>query len=427
MTHPPITKIISVNQLCVGLYVHLDVGWLDHSFMRNHFKIKSDAQIASIKRMGFKTVRAEPGRSDCRPLPEIAEEHAPEPGPAEPTPEELELINAKKARIARIIEERAAISKCEKEFVKAANSLKSISLNMFARPQEAYQDADQLVQHMLESLMVDKNIAIHLMNDKIAGEEAYYHSLNVAVLAMMLGKELSLPPEDIKVLGMGCLFHDIGKVDIPDRIVNKTFALTRPEQNLLQLHCQYGATIGEKIGLPRAAQEIILQHHEYADGSGYPKQLSLGKISVLSRIACIVNTYDNHCNRPNPADSLTPYEALSHMFAQQGKLFDPGPLGVFIRCMGIYPPGTIVKLSDGTQGMVVSVNSGKALRPVVVIYDPNVPKNEAIFLDLSVETDLSISASLKPRQLSQEVYEYLSPRKRISYFMDSPKAGQGKA
>lgn len=426
MATGPITTTISVNQLCVGLYVHLDVGWLDHSFVRNNFKIKNEAQIETIKRMGFKTVRAEPRRSDCRPLPLVVDE-TPIGAVLEPSAEELEIINAKKARIARIMEERAAIAKCEKEFVKAANTLKNISRNLFSRPQDARQDADQLIQQMLESLMADKNIAIHLMNDKIAGEEAYFHSLNVAVLAMMLGKELSLPPEDIKLLGIGCLFHDIGKIEIPDRVVNKTFPLTRPEQNLLQQHCHYGKSIGETVGLPAAAIDIILQHHEHADGSGYPGRLPLARISRLARIVCIVNTYDNHCNRPNPSDSLSPYEALCHMFAVQSKYFDPAPLNVFIRCMGVYPPGTIVKLSDGTLGMVISINSGKPLRPVVVLYDPNVPKNEAILLDLSVELELEVSASLKPRQLPPEVYDYLSPRKRISYFSDTPKPASSKA
>ncbi|MGP1685025.1 MAG: HD-GYP domain-containing protein, partial [Giesbergeria sp.] len=136
---------------------------------------------------------------------------------------------------------------------------------------------------------------------------------------------------------------------------------------------------------------------------------------------------DNHCNRANPADSLTPFEALSMMFKQQRHLFDPVPLNMFIRCMGVYPPGTLVKLSDDTLGMVISINSGKPLRPSVLIYDVSVPKNEAIILDLSHETDIEISASLKPSQLSAQAYEYLSPRKRMSYFFDAPKVGAEKS
>ncbi|WP_394777831.1 HD-GYP domain-containing protein [Undibacterium sp.] len=422
MTSSLITKNISVEQLCIGLYVHLDVGWLNHSFARNSFKIKTDKQIAAIRQLGLKTVRVEPARSDCRPLP--ANPNAEEVVEiAQPSAEELELINAKKARIEKLIEESSAIAQCEKEFEKAASTLKNISRNLFSRPQEAQKEADQLIQQMLDSLLADKDIAIHLMNDKIAGEEAYYHSLNVSVLAMMLAKEMHLPAQDIKMIGLGCLFHDIGKIEIPDRIVNKTFALTKAEQNLLQLHSQYGATIAEKLGLPKPVIDIIQQHHEHADGSGYPNRLTAGQMSPLARIVAVVNAYDNHCNRPNPADSLTPYEALAFMFKQQRKLFEPAALDMFIHCLGVYPPGTIVQLSDATLGMVMSINSGKPLRPSVLIYDPEVPKNEAIILDLSQEQELEVAASLRPKQLAPEVYDYLSPRKRMSYFMDTPKSG----
>jgi putative nucleotidyltransferase with HDIG domain len=422
-------KTISVDQLCVGLYVMLDVGWLEHSFARNSFRIKNADQIKAIKSLGIKTIRVESTLSECKPLalpvaPAAAVEN--QPVVAEPTAEELILINAKKERIAKLIAEREAIARCEKEYQKAAAAIKNISRNLFSQPKEAFNSADQLTQQMLDSLLSEKDIAIHLMNDKIAGEEAYYHSLNVAILSMMLGKEMGFQPADLKVLGMGCLFHDIGKVEIPDRIVNSRQELSKSEQNLLQLHCNYGLKIGERLGLPKGALDIIMQHHEYADGSGYPGHLAADKSTMLSRIVCIVNAYDNHCNRPNPADSLTPYDALVLMFAHQRKLFDAATLNIFIRCMGIYPPGTIVKLSDGTFGMVVSVNSGQPLRPTILIYDPSVPKDEAIILDLSNDSDLEVKASLKPDALPQEIFAYLSPRKRMTYYFDPQKPGATK-
>lgn len=418
------SEYIEIEQLRVGVYVHLDLGWMEHNFARNSFKIKDKAQIEEIKKLGLNRIRIDPSLSDHQPLP-VAPVVAVKPVvPKGPTlsPEESARLEIKKARIERLNQQVAAVAHCKKEFLKAASTLKNISLNLFSRPQEAHHDADQLVQQMLESLLTDKDIAIHLMNDKGAGEENYYHSLNVAVLAMLLGKELALPEAEIKLLGMGCLFHDIGKVEIPEWLVTKTGTLTRAEKNLLQQHCQYGEAIAHKIGLPQRAIEIILQHHECIDGSGYPNQLKGDQIASLAGIVAIVNTYDNHCNRPNPADSLSPYEALSTMFARQRAQFDPGPLSVFIRCMGVYPPGTIVRLSDDTLGMVVSVNSGKPLRPSILIYDPAVPKEEALIVDLMSTPELSVSASLKAAQLPREVYDYLSPRKRMMYFFDTPKS-----
>lgn len=420
MTAPLNTIDIAPEQLCVGLYVHLDIPWLDHGFARNSFKISDEEDLAAIKKLGLKKIRFDPARSDCAPLsasPQTTLVASVEI--VTPSAADIALMEAKKTRMERLIQTRNAITQCEKQFAKAATTIRNMSRNIFSRPQETREEAEQLVQQMLDSLLIDKDIAIHLMNDKITGEEMYYHSLNVTVLAMMLAKELGLPAADIKLLGTGCLFHDIGKIEIPSRIVNKTEALTSAERNLMQQHCQYGDAIAQKLGLSRAAIDIIRKHHEYADGSGYPLHLNAEQIPLLVSIVTIVNTYDNHCNRPNPLDSLSPYEALSTMFTQQRKLFAPEPLNVFIRCMGVYPPGTIVRLSDGTLGMVISVNSGKPLRPSILIYDPSVPKSEAIILDLINEPELNVSVSLKPRQLEPEVYDYLSPRKRMTYFMDA--------
>ncbi len=214
----------------------------------------------------------------------------------------------------------------------------SMPTSMRAR-REAFVAAAELVQNLLNTILSNKDVAIRLMNDKAGGEEMYYHALNVSVLAMMLAKELGVLPTDIEQLGLGCLFHDIGKTLIPYRVL-KVDKPTRAEINLLQQHCAYGVTIGAKVSLSKEATEVVMQHHERFDGSGYPNGLKGEDISRLTRIASIVNVYDNHCNPPNPADALTPYEALAFMYAHERKWFDSNFLSVFIKSMGVYPPGT---------------------------------------------------------------------------------------
>ena len=229
-----------------------------------------------------------------------------------------------------------------------------------------------------------------------------------------------MSPADIEQLGIGCLFHDIGKTEIPDRVL-RVENPTRAETNLLQQHAGYGAKIGVKMGLSTQAMDIILQHHERVDGTGYPNALIGTEISPLAKVAAIVNAYDNHCNRINPAQSLTPYEALSHMYANERRWFDAGYLSLFVRCMGVYPPGTLVRLSDETLGLVIASNFGMPLRPKVLIFDPAVPKDEATILDLQQLPDLSVRDSLRPTEIGLEVYEYLSPRTRMTYFFDAPQ------
>ena len=423
MPLPTAPVYVRPDQLRIGVFVCLDLNWLDHNFARNSFKIKSAEQLAELRQLGLTRIQIDPSRSEAAPLPapmHAAPASAAEVAAAPPDGDSATVIS-KRERIARIVQQREDVAHCEAEFVKAATALKDINANLFSRPAAAHQSADQLVQQMLDSILTDKDIAIHLMNDKVGGEEMYFHSLNVTVLAMMLAREMKLPVVDIKQLGIGCLFHDIGKLDIPDRVRLKTEPHTRAERNLMQQHTQYGLAMAAKLGLSRGAVDVIGQHHECVDGSGYPFQLKSGAISTLARIVAIVNTYDNLCNQPNLLDSLSPYEALSQMFAQQRHQFDAGPLTTFIRCMGVYPPGTLVRLSDDTLGMVVSVNSSKPLRPSILIYDPAVPKAEAIILDLTAEPDLNVAVSLKPSQLSREVHDYLSPRKRTTYYFDSPQ------
>ena len=277
-----------------------------------------------------------------------------------------------------------------------------------------------MVGRMVDSLMTDKDIAIHLMNDRAGGEEVYFHSLNVAVLSLMLAKELGLSAEDIRTLGIAALFHDVGKAEIPDRILLKTEPLNRAEQTLYEQHCQWSIDAARKASLADETLTIIGQHHECCDGSGYPGKLKLKDIHPLARILALVNHFDSLCNRAITADSYTPHEALALIFAQQRNKFDPLPLNTFIRCMGVYPPGSIVMLSNEAYGLVVSVNSSRPLKPQVLVHVPGSPPEDAPIIDLEEEPDLNISKSLKSAQLPREVLESLNPRKHLTYFF-APK------
>lgn len=417
-------QYLTPDQLCVGLFIHLDLGWMDHPFTFSSFKIKSQDQIDTIRSLGLARVRFDPARSDVKPLAPAAH---PPPAPAEPAipASENPAVAAKRLRIEKLSKQRAAIAECEKKFQGAATAVKNITKNLFARPQESLREAGELVGQMVDSMLTDKDVAIHLMNDKVAGEEVYFHSLNVAVLSMILGKELKLVADDIRTLGIGAMFHDIGMVEIPEKITLKTDPLTRAEVDFMRQHVQYGVDIGKRVGLTPGALAIIAQHHEYIDGTGYPKGVKGEKIYPLTKIITLVNDYDELCNHINPAESMTPHEALSLMFSQHRNRYDPAALKMLVRCLGVYPPGTIVKLSNEIIGMVVSVNSSKPLKPSVLIYDPEIPKNEAIILDLETELEINISKSIKPGQLPRQIYDCLSPRRRMTYFFDPSQQGSG--
>lgn len=403
------------DQLCIGMHVHLDLSWVEHPFTFSSFKIKTPEQIGTIQSLGLKRVRYSPNKSDAEPLTPSDALNTPASPAQAKHDSDLQYL-AKRARLERLAQQRAKAAACEREFLSSTRAIKSINQNMFAQPALVRQQAEDLVKTMTDSMLMDADIAIQLMADKIGNEDVYYHSLNVALLSMMLAKEMEAPAAAIHLLGLAALFHDAGDADIPERIVRKPDALTRAEMVVLQQHCAYGVEIAKKLGLATEVQSVILQHHERVDGSGYPRGLQGPQLSLLSRIVAIVNAYDELCNPVNPAKALTPHEALSTLYAQQRERFDPQAMATFVRCMGVYPPGTLVALSNGVLALVVSVNTTRPLKPTVLVYDPAVPRSEAIVVDLEQDSEVTVVKTLKPQQLPPAVFDYLSPRKRTSYY-----------
>jgi putative nucleotidyltransferase with HDIG domain len=410
---------ISVDQLRVGLYIRLE-GWMDHPFLFNSFRIRNEKQIQTLRALGIQQVLYVREKSDLPPLPPPRADAPPPPPPPEPDPEVAAMWQAKQERREKLSRQREALGRCEKKFSSGVTTVKSLLRNLFSRPAESVAQAQELVADMVDSLLDEKDVVLHLMNAKSGDENAYYHALNVTTLALILGKEARLSPDEMRALGLGTLLHDMGKEKVPTQILLKKTPWTTAERNFYQQHVMYGVEMVRQLpDIPPGALEVVAMHHEFLDGSGFPGRLKGDRIGRFARIACIVNTFDNYCNRLNPADAMTPAEALSHMFRRENGKYDAVLMQHFIRCMGVYPPGSVVQLNDGTIGLVMSVNPGQLLHPSLLIYDPDVPKEEALWLDLSEAPDLKVEKTLRPGELDKAVFEYLEPRSRVSYYSES--------
>lgn len=423
--------VVTPDQLCVGLFIHIDLPWFSHPFSFNSFKISSAEQIKTLRGLGVRHFRYDPARSDKQPAGATTRA-TPAPTPPQPPATQAEpdanpTLAAKRERIARLAERNRKVVEVEKAFVKAAGVMRNISKNLFARPKECLEEVGELVNQMVIAFLDQPEVALHVMGENPGSEETYYHGLNSSILAMMLAKELGFDRQRSQVLGVGALLHDVGLADIPDRIARPRHELSPPERRLREMHCEYGVRIGRQLGLPDPVLRIIAQHHELADGSGYPKGLKGEQMDPAARIVSLVNYYDNLCNPGDLAKAMTPHEALSLMFAQRRSKFDARALQVMIRCLGVYPPGSVVRLSNDTLALVSSVNPQRPLRPWVTVYDPQVPKDEAIMLNLEEEPEVNITKALRPIHLPPEVHEYLSPRKRVTYYFDGdPRQGRSK-
>ena len=409
---------IGVEQVRVGLYIHLE-DWMDHPFLFSSFKVRNEKQLEVLRSLKMTHVLYDPAKSDLQPLPPPAVDAPPQP-PRPPIDPEVEAMwAAKQARREKLTAQREAMGRCDKKFTAGVATVKLLLLNLFSRSGESVQQAHALVSDMVDSMLGEKDIVLHLMNAKAGDEGSYFHALNVTVLALMLGKEAQLNAEEMRALGLGALLHDLGKEKVPSQIRLKKTPWTSAERNFYQLHVAYGLEMLQQLpDIAAGALEVVAMHHELLDGSGFPAKLKGGQIGRLARIACIANAFDNYCNPVNQAEAMTPAEALAFMFKYEKGKFAPDLMQLFVRCMGVYPPGSVVQLNNGQTGLVMSVNAEHLLQPSVLIYDPDVPKEEALWLDLSVARDLSVVKTLRPQELCKAVLDYLDPRTRVSYYAD---------
>lgn len=409
---------MDVSQLQVGIYVHLDLGWMDHPFTLSNFKVKDEEQISIIKKTGLTRLRYDPKRSDCQPLPIKTEAPAVEIIEKEtqhPIPAPISSVDNAKQRLKEL---HQAINVCERKFINTSNIARQVTHNILSDSKASIEQAAVIINDMVDTALMEGDVAVHALNGNRSSDANYIHPLNVTVLALIMAKSVNMSKEDARLLGMAALFHDIGKAEISDKILLKKDPLTKSEQSHFEQHSEIGSRMAQEIGLPVRIGKIIMQHHEHADGSGYPKHLRGEQTDPFARLIAIVNGYDNLCNPNNIALAKTPYEALAHMYASQRAKYDESLLKRLIKSLGIYPPGSIVQLSTGSYATVISVNPNKPLRPFVMVHDPLTARHEPQIIDLREEPSISINACLRPSQLPADVLEYLNPRKRVSYFID---------
>ncbi|MEZ0231757.1 MAG: HD-GYP domain-containing protein [Methylophilaceae bacterium] len=413
---------IDIDQLRVGLYIHLDLGWMDHPFTFSNFKLKDEGQIAKVRKIGLKQLRYDPKRSDCEPLPlnETLNSRS-VISKAQASAEIALRQDSEKIYTDRLKKLHEAMEESERKFILASDISKKAIANIEDNPQASIHQAKQMLDDMVHTTLTEPDIAMHAINGSNSDDKHHLHPLNVTVLSLMLSKSMSMTAEDTHTLALAALFHDTAKANYPD-IPLEASHLTPVALRFTEQHTVHSAEIAKKSGLSEHIEKVILQHNEFIDGSGYPSKLKDGTIDPLARIVSVVNVYDSLCNPADHAHAMTPYEALKFMFSNMKSKFDEGILKQFIKCLGVYPPGSVVQLSSGMHGIVVSVNPGKPLKPFVMVHEPIAKREKPLVLDLRTEATLTIGACIRPHQLPPEALIYLNPRRHVSYFLDTDLA-----
>lgn len=356
-------KKVDSSQLRVGMYIHdLSCDWMTHPFVRNRFLIGNDDEIRKIVDAGIHDVVIDSRRGlDVQDAPTLAEAEA-------QTEAELVQIAVKPAIVTRVSlgEElkRAALIRHQ-----ASGLVRTVMADARLGKAIEIDRVSPVVQSITESILRNPGALVGLLRIKNKDDYTFLHSVSVCTLLVAFCRSRGLDADTTYQAGLGGLLHDTGKALIPDAILNKPGRLTDAEFDIVKKHPRDGYDIllrSSDVGpIPL---DITLHHHERRDGSGYPDKQGEGAISDLAQMAAIVDVYDAITADRCYHKGISAAEALRKIHEWSKFHFNPAFSQEFMRCVGIYPVGTLVMLESGRLGVVIEPHETSLLAPKVNVF-----------------------------------------------------------
>lgn len=364
------TRKVDVKDLRLGMYVaRLDRAWVDSPFLFQGFFIETEEDLEKLRET-CRYVFIDEEKQREREKEE--ERGGAVGGRVESRKDEVKPGSAAYSEIhhAGVREELRQASEVRERTRKVVSDiLEQVRLDREIDPKEAR----QAVISVVDTVTTNPNAAMWLTNLKKQLEDTATHSLNTCILSVAFAKHLGYEGEVLEEIGLGALLHDVGKMKVPDRILKKPGKLTEEEFRVMKRHPIEGFNVMRLTrGVPARALEIIRYHHERISGEGYPDGLDGDALDQHILLVAICEVYDEITSDRIYKKALPAHKGLTVMNRLALKDFGRDLMAEFIKFMGVYPIGSLVRLSSGAIGIVMSANPNSRLRPVVMLLrDPD--------------------------------------------------------